>query len=249
MKKTHSHTFKALRNLMLIALMLLLIYHLIGAPVLFPRLRMRMLERQALVGPSTVIDVLAWDEYEEFTKVYVGATNEGFTFFSMMGPWYTTLSYRERTGSITVLPAPTYWENWQNKSTDKHLPIYVFDQFPDAVRAELELKIASDPDDLYYHGEAFDRRYTLEANRETSGYFLFHLHIPCEGETLGTDGYAAQLLSDICHSSNKAVQRRSFEATVRLYSTDGTLITESTQTVRSTAAIANSSAVPERTGT
>lgn len=239
MKRKRSRAVKIVRNLVLILLMSLIIYELSGRPILFPRLRMRMMERQELVGPSTVVDVLDGDVYDEFSKVYVGATENGFTFYRIDGLRSDALTYRSKTGDITVIPAPVSWKNWDSKFTDEYLPIYVFDEHPDAVRAQLDIHIASDPDNLFYTGEPFERSYKLESTRETSGFFLFHLHIPCTGETLGLDGYAAQLLSEICHSNNSLIQRDFFTATVRLYRADGSMITETTQTVRTAAAQAN----------
>ena len=230
MRKPLSKGMKILRNLMVILLALILTYIAIGCPILFPRLRMQLAEQNAGVGPSTLIHELSHLEYPEFQKVLVGETEYGYVFYSQWDSTTDSLSYCEKTGSMTLLAAPING-NWQYDYIAKSLPIYLFHEHPNAVRAELDLQIAGDSAIPSYKGEQFTRNYSLEATRDDDRYFLFFLPVSLGDDgTLGTDGLAATVFSRICHHSRDKFGQAVY-ATVRLYDSNGVLIEENNLTV------------------
>ena len=80
MKQPWSKRKKIIRNLLIIFLAVGLIYMAAGSPILFPRVRMRIEEKQAAIGPSVIIDERSRDEYPEFQKLLVGKTEYGYVF-------------------------------------------------------------------------------------------------------------------------------------------------------------------------
>jgi hypothetical protein len=231
MKRKLPRCVKITLNLLLVLVVSFLFWAELGYPRFSYAQRNRQLERDALVGPGTIIDVLDHSEYNEFSKLHVGITDEGFLFYAD-SKTSSKFTYVRRTGKITVAPAPVYWENWDTKTSDEHLPIYVFDEYRNAVRAELEIHIASNPENEYYRGEPFSRHYSLCASRETAGFFLFHLYVPSGGKELGIEGYAPQSFSALVHDPEWDNAKESVDVVVRLYDKNGNLITEQKQTIR-----------------
>ena len=238
MKQPLGKKVKILRNVLIISLATLILYFICGCPILFPRLRMRLKEQEAMVGPSVILDTLNNEDYSEFQKLFVGETEYGIVFYAINSLTSDSLYYREKTGDLTLLAAPTSWENWHTRSQERGLPVYLFDEYPAAVRAEVDLTITGDRSDPYYTWDAFTRNYKLEASREDHGYFRFYIHVPqpTTGASLGIAGLAPQIFSDICLSTDSSVRNQTAQATVRLYGTDGALIVEETMTIRSIAA-------------
>lgn len=226
MKRPWSKRKKIIRNLLLIFLAVLLIYIAAGAPILFPRVRMRIVEKQAAIGPSTIIDALNRNEYPEFQKLLVGETEYGYVFYSVRDWRSDTLSYRQKTGKVTLLAAPTGWENWHTRAQERTLPIYLFHEYPTAVRAELELTIIGDRSDPAYYELPFTRHYALEATGENGQFFLFYIHVPQAETELGIDGLAPQLFSEICHSLSSYAASQKAYAAVRLYDVNDALLVE-----------------------
>lgn len=226
MKQPWSKRKKIIRNLLIIFLAVGLIYMAAGSPILFPRVRMRIEEKQAAIGPSVIIDERSRDEYPEFQKLLVGKTEYGYVFYSMRDWTSDTLSYRKKAGDMTLLAAPTSGENWHTRTQERTLPIYLFHEYPAAVRAELELTIIGDRSDPAYYELPFTRHYTLEATRENGQFFLFYIYVPQSETELGIDGLAPQLFSEICHSFSSYSANQKAYATVRLYGANGALLAE-----------------------
>lgn len=234
MKKKLPRWAKILRNTLLILILGCALWIITEQSILFPRLSLRWEEYLHQIGPCTVIDHLDAEEYDEFDHLLVGETEYGIIFYSVWLDCHTSFSYREKTEDLTVLAAPTYGDTWSLKTEDERLPIYLFDEFPLAVRAEMEITVSSNPENVYYGGEDFSRTYSLKADREFDGFFRFWLDVPSSGGELGIDGCAAQLLSHICHENNSweyAVDTAAI--TVRLYNAKGALIEERELTLRS----------------
>ena len=226
MKQPWSKRAKIIRNMLIIFLAAVLIYVAAGSPILFPRLRMCTEEKQAAIGPSVIIDELSSNEYPEFKKLLVGETEYGYVFYSIRGWTSDTLSYRKKAGDMTLLAAPTSWENWHTDAQERTLPIYLFHEYPTAVRAELDLTIIGDRSDPAYYDAAFTRHYSLDATWENNQFFLFYIHVPAAETELGIEGLAPQLFSEICHSSSAYSASQKAYATVRLYGTNDALLAE-----------------------
>ena len=89
-------------------------YIALGCPTLTDEQEFRRAEKIHLVGPSKIVDTLT-SEYSEFDKMIVGETEYGICFFGKYT--YTTgvynkdetdyrLFYAEKTGDLTLVPAP-----------------------------------------------------------------------------------------------------------------------------------------------
>lgn len=214
-------------------------------PIVFPRLHMLSAERQNLLGPSNLVDVLENKEYSEFEKLLVGETEHGITFFCLNPHRNTRLYYREKIGDVTVVPAPTYSSSWHNGFTHvsppRQLPIYVFHEYPTAVRAEMEIAVANNPDNRHtnYTGDGFSFQYQLSAERSQNDFFLFRLELPEYCEENADELYAMQMLSRICYYHGWTYALETASITLRLYDASGKLLTETTQVLRSDIGIAH----------
>lgn len=236
MKRKLPRWAKILRNTLLILILGCSLWIVTEQAILFPKLHLRWEEYLHQIGPSTVVDHLDEEEYDEFEHLLVGETDHGVVFYSIYWDRITDFSYREKTGDLTVLAAPTWGEDWSRSYKGKRLPIYLFDEYPLAVRAEMEITVSSNPENIYYSGVDFSRSWSLKADRESDGHFLFWLEVPEKASqlnALGTDGEAAQLLSRICHSDSWEYAVETADITVRLYNAAGDMIKEQALTLRS----------------
>lgn len=228
----------------------ILYYIALGSPAFTFEQEFRRAEKANLVGPSKILDTLE-GEYAEFDRMIVGETEHGICFFGeeittvYRGSDYKreemmfTFSYREKTGNITVLAAPNYTAALWDQFTYS-IPVYVFDCYPEAVRAELELTITGT---YSYHSTGnmmitdFSERFSAEAERTGEGFFRFML------KTSDKDSaYALKLLSDLSSSkmfnTSKDVDTV-VPGTVRLYDENGNLIIEQTFEICSAIAAAH----------
>lgn len=217
-------------------------------PIMFPRLHMLSAEHQSLIGPSTLVDRLDEEEYSEFRQTLVGETEHGISFFCLERyplTRQTRLYYREKTGDITVVPVPADYGDWsrsyEHTSQPKQLPIYVFHEFPTAVHAEMDIAVANNPDNRHtdYYGDGFSFEFTLSADYEQDGFFLFSLPLPEYCEENRDALYAIQMISRICHWYGWAYAEETARITVRLYDSSGQLLTEIGQVLRSDISIAH----------
>lgn len=231
MKRPVRKRTRIILNLLTIFLSTALIYKSLGCPILFPQLRMQLAEKENLVGPSVIIDELDKNEYDEFRKLIVGETEHGYVFYAIADWNSDYLFYRKKAGDMTLLAAPTSLGNWHTQTQEKTLPIYLFHEYPTAVRAELDLTIIGDQSDPHYYLDSFTRTYSLQADQGNSEFFLFFIHVPAADTELGIDGLAPQLFSDICHSSNSYVSKQTAYAAIRLYGSNDELLAETELTV------------------
>lgn len=220
-----------------IALLLAASYIAIGSPTLTFEQEFRRAEKANLVGPSQIVDVLD-GTYGEFDKMIVGETEYGVCFFG--GKTMTvyrnsnrgkeemvyTFSYREKTGDITVLAAPNHGGAFWGEHGIS-LPVYVFDCYPAAVRAELELTVTGS-DVRTVNDETvitdFTESFAAEAVRTEDGFFRFLL----DSRDI-CSAYALCLLSDLSgngmYYTNKHIDSV-VPGTVRLYDENSKLILE-----------------------
>ncbi len=134
----------------LVILLAVVYYIALGCPTLTLRQEFRRAEKAHLVGPSKIVDTLDKGQYDEFTRLLVGETEEGIVFF---GKYFTTSGetgwrdkyayrfyYLPKTGDITIAPAPSifgsFWD-WGGAI----LPVYVFTEHDNAVRAEISFTV------------------------------------------------------------------------------------------------------------
>lgn len=237
---------RAMVNILLILVLGFLFYFSLGCPTFTTEQAFRRAEKANLVGPSTIVDTLDHEEYPEFNKVIVGETDYGVVFYCTQDVFFPIFSYREKMGPVTVLAVPTDPFNWGLDNYGHSLPVYVFDDYPDAVRAELDLQIQGTYDytsNRVPRTEHFDKAYALTADREQDGFFRFQIDAVYTGnritEDLGEDGFAAWYFSQVCTvdiwSDESREAEHAIPATVRLYDKNGALIVEESLTIRSAA--------------
>lgn len=235
------------------AVLLAFLYYIaLGSPTFTFEQEFRRAEKANLVGPSRIVDTLE-GEYAEFDKMIVGETEHGICFFGgepttmhygsnfQREEMTYTFSYREKTGNITVLAAPNrtaaFWEQF-----DIALPVYVFDCYPEAVRAELTLTITGIKE-MVSDGNPvttkFSKRFSVAAERTGDGFFRFLLNAKAHDTN---SVYALQMLSDL--SGNELSYTHPYSdavipGTIRLYDESNKLILEQEFEICSAAAAAH----------
>ena len=225
-------------NIAAILMTALAFYYCIGSPVLTLEQGFRRQEKAHLVGPGEIVDHLDWSIYPQFHDLLVAETENGVTFYAVYEAdelfkryGYEVFSYREKWGDLTVLAPPSMWTNWNWYDWDHDLPIYLFDEYPEAVSASMDLHVVGRYQVDNDHYDVCDVDFQVEANRFSDGIFRFILTVPQEQkEALA----AAQLLTEISTTGESWPSANSqghhkepyADITVRLYDGDGNLIIE-----------------------
>lgn len=257
---------RAVTNSLLILLLLFLKWDSRGRPLPVDEWVYRRMEQQQMLGPGTIVHELnshygletaPIDQYNEFAYTIVSETENGIIFCGLDrytdGKRKTVMTYQEKTGNITLAVPPTDIWDWANWNWEFYLPIYVFHEHPDAVRAEVDLTIRGVWETNYNsdtiretHQEPYEKTYSLKSIHQTEDFFLFRIEVPdiieqahrIEGylvtqpervfETMqGVEGDAPQLLSRLLNPGMYAnVQGGSAEGTIRLYDEDDNLIAQ-----------------------
>lgn len=212
-----------------------------GCPALTFRQDFRRTERMNMVGPSQIVDRLS-DEYSEFDDMMVGETEYGVCFFGRdachrssifeQKEYIRYFSYREKTGDITVLAAPNYWgSTWDEFGIS--IPVYIFCDYPDAVRAELKLSVTGSRTEIVSEEKqttAFTETFTGKAELLESGVLRCFLE---SNYGDGTTGYALALLSNVCTNYHYIDETAMIPCTIRLYDAEDNLIIEKDLIIRS----------------
>lgn len=211
---------RALVYLLAIAAVCLALYTFVGAPAFSTEQEFRRAEKANMVGPGRILcDVELETIFPGYQRMLVADTDEGIIFYCYdhVHSDSPALYYREKTGDITVLAAPTP-TNSRNETTQVALPVFVFDNCPEAVRAELDLTIS-----IQLSGKPFQTSYHLESAREGDGYFRFILDI-LSRSPIGTEGHAIQRLILFSGYGGRTQTGTDILATVRLYDAADSLI-------------------------
>lgn len=237
-RKRILRSLRAVINLIFTALVLLAFYISVGSPAFTPKQQFRREEKANLVGPATILNTISLESYTgyDFEKLIIGTSEAGVTLFCYnYYSWRDGHSlkendfiYRKKMEDVTVLSVP-------NSMASKYLfyydiikiPVVVFDDFPDAVRAELQIELYS-----VDATEPFREEYTLSANRTKKGYFLFTLAISNQEKSYGPIDAVSRLINlcdDKLSGSNTGVE---IPATVRFFDKANTLIRECTVMIR-----------------
>lgn len=241
---------RAAMNLVTIALLGVVFYYALGWPMNSFEAEFRRMERANLLGPGTIVDTLTNEEHGcDYRQIIVAESSHGVTFYTGEEDGiFFELYHREKTGDLTILAAPTFWPNWGSQPFDHRLAVYLFDEYPEAFRAELELTVSGTYhfySDYEIH-EDFTEHYALEAQREKDGFFRFEIYVPYTPDENFTDPgafmYAPQFLSEVCNngafSINEDIHTAQIPATVRLYNKKDELLVEKSLTIRSAQAAA-----------
>lgn len=161
-------------------------YIALGCPTFTFKQEFRRAEKVNLVGPSTIVDTLG-REYSEFDKMIVGETQYSVCFF---GRYYNSspyndpfaekqylFTYVEKTGDLTISAAPNIRTHfWVTPGYEQSLPVYLFVEEQDAIRAEVEITVAGAFN--YYNDNKtvksrFKRTFVGNATRSDTGVFEF----------------------------------------------------------------------------
>lgn len=263
---------RSVANILLVVLLIFLRWCADGRPLWSDEAEYRRLEKMHMLGPGTIVHELfprygaegyPHDRYTEYAHTIVSETAEGIIFFGFNtytdGEKNYTMTYQEKTGDISLVVPPTAWMDWGSQQWDLNMPIYVFHDYPNAARAELDLTIEGTWDINYsspyireHHFEDYVRSYSLESKYQTEDFFLFSIFVENifeeahkiesmlqwypekTWETMhGPDGDAPQLLSRLCNGGIFSNDKGgSAEAVIRLYDAQDNLIAEKHLTIR-----------------
>lgn len=213
---------RALINCAGILIMSIVIYFCLGWPPLTAQQQFRRLEKAALIGPQQILTMEEID-LPQADRAILARDDHGVTIctYTQKNIQETMrLIYRETDADLFLLPFPHSLDIWSDFD-DFHLPIVLFDQYEQAVDAEIDFVLNTVINDV-----PFLKHYHLKAQRVNPGYFLFT--IPFTGD-MRTDEEAKALeaLSSLAgYEMNGAFSEKGIQATVRLYDADGNLVTE-----------------------
>ncbi len=226
-----SRRSKVLLYLLLILTMSFVVYLLIGAPALNWQHRYRRIEKAYFVGPGQILghEQVSGSFYDE---AVVARTEEGVIITSMMSQfdYGELLFYLPMTGRIMVTAAPQVLTPSEIDFQEDTLTVFVVDDYPEAVRVELDLQLfwrEQQPED-----EGQRPVFHLSAQREKGGYF--RLDTPFESlDENSVERKALDLFSEYTRNAGWREARwlmpeDACKATVRLYDSTGSLITEET---------------------
>lgn len=231
-------------NFLLLAVLLLVIYLFRGCPNLTAEQAYRRAAAAEMVEPGEILGtVLGEPNLERRStslgdsfvqrnydyKLIVAENREGVVlyryrekdigFFTWPPNAVEDLSYRKKGEHVTLLVPES---RWPLHETDYYIefPVILFDEFPKAVRAELDLYLDAKN---YNIEETYE--YHLEAQRKQSGFFEFRITVGDGRNFVGEEAYALNNLSQIFNEWNKAGVD-SYPAVVCLYDSRDELIYE-----------------------
>lgn len=209
-------------NLLGIILCLLALYTYLDAPTFSVETLFRRYEKANMVGPCEILgDVRLEAGFDSYQRMLIAEDDSGVAFFCYdhVDGDDPKLIYRDKTGDITILGSP-YPKESRLRTIKCQYPIFVFDDFPDAVRAEMDITLTAE-----YNGQSFEKTYSLTAYRSSPGYFQFVLGFTDPGG-IGIEGYAIQTVALLSGYDGKYYQDLSFPVTLQLYDDSGRLICE-----------------------
>ena len=202
-------------NLLGICLCLVLIYIFLGSPALTPRMAYRRAEKANLVGPGKILGVVD-PEGQPYGSLVLAREEDAVMLYAWdrWDPARREFVYLESRGPMALAAAPGDKVLWLQPYTT--IPVYLFDQSPEAVRAELELTLSGE-----YRGERHTVTYSLESRREGEGYFGFTIR---STTCLGAEGYLLSMLRHVTGNSMADTSRTGIQAAVRLYGAEDRLL-------------------------
>lgn len=225
----------------ILAIFLVLSYYvMLGCPVLTMRQHFRRAEKAHLVGPSKIVDVIPYEQYSEYDRLYVGETANCVTFF---GRYYSNspydnpfeekfyhFSYIEKTEDMTLCVAPNVWGPfWDFGGFLQQLPVYLFTEDQTADRAELSITVKFSGDSS--SSSHFTVPFFASAERSKEGFYRFGLNSDKEAGWTALYYLSSALGGDISFGYYINENLNEISAVIRLYDADGQLLTENHQTL------------------
>lgn len=230
---------KAIFCAVCVVLLAICYYIALGCPTFTFTQEFRRAEKVHLVGPSQIVDTMD-SEYSEFDKMIVGETEHGISFFGRYYDHYPynalfdeklyLLTYVKKTGDMTISAAPNIWgRRWSFTGFERSLPVYLFVDGKDAVRAEVGITVAGGGgDSVYEDGKTvesrFERTFQAEATRSDTSFFLFWFTADDQAG-LSALSSLSNATSGNPYSATNA-EECTISATVRLYDESENLILE-----------------------
>ena len=218
-------------NLLTLFLMGFVLYIFLGCPAFTPEQRYRRLEKTHMVGPARIIDNMELVPYN-YLNLILADDGDGVIMYLYADIHHGTEAfyYREKTGDLTVLAVPNL-EHFTSQEFEADLPIFLFDNYPKAKRAQLQFTLSETYNDVY-----FEKAYILDSFREESGLFRFNLHAEsddwyiddwghAQGTRLEAEGAALEQLSRMS-GYDDSFNLRPQVVTVRLWNSRDELILE-----------------------
>ncbi len=224
-------------NIVLAIILILAFYISIGCPTFSLTQEFRRAEKAHMIGPCEIVDINT-DHYE-YEKLIVGESEYGVCFFgkfeltvgykngkNRLEDRYT-LTYFEKTGDITLAVAPNVRAGlWSFANID--LPVYVFHSHPDAVWAEIEVKVVGNQE-IHSNSQIvtveYNHLFAAKSIQNEGGHFRFTL--------TSTSEQSAKALGIISTIASRELPASNYQdivipAIVRLYDADNQLIAEKT---------------------
>ncbi|MBE6959581.1 MAG: hypothetical protein E7448_02525 [Ruminococcaceae bacterium] len=213
-----------LLHIVVILLCILMIYIASASPSFTAEMQYRRLEKSHMIGPATI---LGTETVTGQDKILVAKTDTHLMlYFYTEGRKITStdLLIRESHGDLTILPAAERLAMYSERSYIA-LPVILFDEYPEAVRAEVEFTIFlgdyTDPQQTM----PYEKHFFLESTRANDGYFRFTI----EHESYSNHLYT-KMLQKLANVSRGVNYDGEFIAntpiSVRLYDQNDQMITD-----------------------
>lgn len=219
---------RAVLNLLGIVVLTTLLFVFSQSPALTAKRQFRRVEKANFVGPATILDTVSIDYYP-YDRLLLATNEQGISLFCYDSENLkrNDFTYRRKMGNTTVLSVPNQSGQSYETKYSANIPVIVFDSYPKAVRGELHITLTD--------GAAFEKEYSLTANRTGEGYFLFVLSVN-SAKQLDREGVAIDLLTQISDDTPHTANGEIFvPATVRYYDETDRLICEDTAIICSPA--------------
>lgn len=215
---------QVLVNLLLTALLLIVLYIVIGCPTFGTEHGYRRIEKANLVGPAEILGYETIYTSDRQMQIALARTTDGVILSpTSVKPYYNWMDflYFPLNDDITVTLAPQqlHWEY----GGEHTLTMFVFDAHPDAVRAEMDIELFWEdvPDHVYRY------QYNLEASRDKGEYFRFDLEFIHNEFAPDPRAEAIYQLSRVMYFPNgTTLPEDAYPVAVRLFDAAGKCIAE-----------------------
>lgn len=175
-RKHLSRPAKTIIHISVILVCLIVVFLVHSFPSRTPEIQFRQLEKGYMVGPSTILGTETISLNNGPRKMIVAETDTDFILYDYVeypskeywdfATKPTRLMVRKKHGDLTILAAGTMDVFY----TDSNfiLPIVLYDDYPEAVRAEIEFYLF-----FSEYSDPYDCHFLLNATRSNEGYFCF----------------------------------------------------------------------------
>lgn len=222
-----SRPARIVRNLVCALVLIVFVWAMLGKPM--PEiLRLRVMERRAMVGPSEILGSYKLPEEWGYPRpgILVGETEYGICLLPK-GERGTVSSlnsmfYFEKTGAVTLLRAPE--NNGADKTGAPFSTVWMLFSDWKGARAEVDLTLTAKGTSNYVDYD-FERTYHLSAEAEEEGFFFLPMLIE-KVESLGEQQALGRIENGIWGEYRTQTGDGPIYADVRIYGADDILLAE-----------------------